>query len=116
MATVSIYPTSIRINKLVEPPIEYPQTRYEYEDGGQDVNVSPCGLKRFVMTYEGLSSSELNTLNGHYDEAKGRTHTFDFTNPRDSILYTGVSYESFDIQRHEKSWALGLNVVLRVYV
>ena len=116
MATIAAYPTSITINKLVTPPIEYPVTRYHYDDGGQDVNVSPCGLKRFLLSYEGLSGTELQTLADHYNAAQGKAHTFDFTNPRDSALYSGVSYEAFDVQRHPKSWALAVNIVLRVFV
>ena len=116
MANVSAYPHTIGVAKLVKPPMEYPQVRYEYDDGGVDVNVSPCGLQRFILTYEGLSSTDAQTILDHYDEAKGKTHTFDFTNPRDSVLYSGVSYESLDVQDHVKSWSLNLNVVLRVYV
>lgn len=116
MATISAYPASITINKLIEPPIDYPVTRYEYDDGGVDTNIAPCGLKRFLLTYEGLSATDFGTIFDHYNEAKGKVNTFDFTNPRDSILYTGVSYESFEVPDHTKSWSLNLNVVLRVYV
>lgn len=115
MATISAYP-SVAINKLIGPPLEYPVTRYDYDDGGQDVNISPCGLKRFRLTYDGLSAADFQTLADHYNEAKGRVNTFDFTNPRDSVLYSGVSYESFDVPDHIKSWSLSLDVVLRVYV
>jgi len=113
---VSDFPNSIMQTKLVEPPIIYPVTRLDYDDGGQDVNVAPCGLKRWLLTYEGLDPADFQTLIDHFNEAQGPVGPFNFTGPRDAVAYTGVTYESLNVPPHPKIWSLNLEIVLRAYV
>ena len=100
------------INKLIDQPIQYERTVYEYEDGGVDVNIQPCGMRRWVLIYEGLSAAEVTTLRTHYDDARGKVETFSFYHSRDATTYTGVQYESFQILKHERYWAKNVRVVL----
>lgn len=117
MATIAAYPTQTvgggpLINTLVRHPVEYPITRYEYEDGGVDVNVSPCGLLRWELFYEGLTSAELQTLVDHFNLAKGRVNDFNFYDHHEASTYSGVAYGSFEINDHRHKATLFANVVL----
>lgn len=116
MGTIAAYPSPSQggplINKLIIPPLEYTVIRYEYDDGGLDVNVQPCGLQRWVLGYEGLTAAELAQIVDHYNLAQGRVNEFNWTDPRTATTFTGVKYESLDIPDHVRKWALGASVVL----
>lgn len=117
MATVADYPdgeatSGPTITLLLDQPIDYEVTRYEYEDGGCDVNVQPCGLRRWRLEYEGLTAAELTTLRDHFNLAKGKVNDFEFWHRRDNALYAGVQYEEFRVGRHQKIWSNSLSVVL----
>lgn len=116
MATISAYPVQAeggpRINRLSDFPIEFQTIDYEYDDGGIDVNVQPCGVARWLLEYEGLTAAELQTLVNHYNLAKGPVNDFSFAHPRDGVTYTGVKYEKIEIPRHTKHWALSFKATL----
>ena len=112
MATIGAYPTSVYIDKLIDRAIEYRVERYEFEDGSLEVNVQPCGIRRWELRYTGLSVTDLNTLRTHYKNAKGRVNDFSFTHRRDATTYTGVKYVSFDIPPRSKNWINEAVVVL----
>lgn len=116
MASITAYPSPAasgpRINKMVIPPLEFPVTRYEYDDGGLDVNVQPCGLQRWILSYEGLTAVELAQIVDHFNLALGRVNDFSWTEPRFGEVFTGTKYESLEIPDHRKKWALLCNVVL----
>lgn len=120
MATVSAYPTPNNsgpaINRLTDLPAEFKVIRYEFDDGGAEVNVMPCGVQRWQLDYEGLSSADAATLLTHFNLAKGRVNDFSFTHPREGVIYTGVKYESFVISDHQKHWALPRKIVLVKFV
>ena len=103
------------INTLVRHPTEYPVTRYEYEDGGVDVNVSPCGFTRFELGYEGLLAAELATLVDHFNDAKGRVNDFSFYAHHEDVTYTGVQYIAFGDPQHRHKATLAVHVTLGVY-
>lgn len=118
---VSQYPVEAAggpfINRIIAFPKEFPEDRYQYEDGGCDVNVQPCGLLRWLLQYEGLSQAQLDTIITHFNSAQVpittfSLNTFNFANPQDSTTYTGVRYERIEIARHKKKWALPVNVYL----
>jgi hypothetical protein len=112
MATIGAYPTSVYIDTLIDRAIEYRVERYEFEDGSLEVNVQPCGIRRWELRYTGLSVTDLNTLRTHYNDAKGRVNDFSFTHRRDATTYTGVKYVSFDIPARSKNWINEAVVVL----
>lgn len=122
MATVSTYPDPTNggplINRLMDQPVEHQRNviLYEYEDGACDVNVQPCAVKKWQLQYEGLTTAELQTLLDHFNLAKGRVNTFPFTHPRDSITYTGVSYDNFEIGKHPRYWVGMVNVTLQKFL
>jgi len=117
MATVADYPDGIgtsgpTINLLLDQPIDFEVTRYEYEDGGCDVNVQPCGVRRWRLEYEGLSASDVTTLRDHFNLAKGRVNDFEFYHRRDAVTYANVQYETFTVNHHIKKWSNSITVVL----
>ena len=112
MATIGAYPTSVYIDTLIDVPVEYGVERYEFEDGGMEVNVQPCGIRRWELRYTGLSSTDTDTLRTHFNNAKGRTNDFSFTHRRDSTTYTGVKYVSFTLPARVKNWSNEATVIL----
>lgn len=116
MATIAAYPTQSiggpLINRLIEHPTEYPITRYEYEDGGEDVNISPCGLKRWDLFYDGLTPTELQLLVDHWNLAKGRVNDFNFYDHHANTTYSGMQYGSFEINEHVHKQTLFAQTVL----
>lgn len=98
--------------RLFDQPTEYKVERYEYEDGGVDVNVQPCGLRSWVLVYEGLSESDITTLRTHWNDARGMVEEFNFYHRRDATLYASVKYKEFKIGKHPKKWANSARVVL----
>lgn len=119
--TIANYPDGIgtagpTIAKLTTSPIDFEVDFIPYEDGGADVNVTPCGEQRFTLEYEGLSEAEIVTLRTHYNLAKGKRNNFSFYHREDDETYTGVEYERFDIGEHPKAWSQPLTVVLVRYI
>lgn len=101
------------INRIQDQPVEYEVDKIEYEDGGVDVNVQPCGMKRWVLEYEGLTQAELAVIMNHFNGAKGQVISFNFYHKRDAVVYTNVNYERFEVGKHAKSWSVPAIVVLR---
>jgi hypothetical protein len=100
------------IARLMDQPIDYGVTQYEFEDGGLAVNVQPCGARRWVLEYEGLSVDEVTQLRNHYNAMRGRSSTFNFYHRRDQVTYTGVRYVSMTLPAREKAWSNGASVIL----
>jgi len=120
MSTIANYPDGIgtagpTIARIVPLPTDYTVDRSVNEDGGCNVNVQPCGLKRFQLEYAGLSAGDLATLRTHKNLAKGRVNDFSFYYRENATTYTGVMYESWKVGRHVKTWARVVSVVLVVY-
>jgi hypothetical protein len=107
-----IYPASVYISRLIDEPIEYDYTLYEFEDGATDVNVQPCGIRRWSLQYEGLSAAEAQTLLNFYNSVRGRSTVFNFYHRRDAITYTGVRLVSMTMASRAKAWVNGATVVL----
>jgi hypothetical protein len=122
MATVSIYPDPSNggplINRLVDMPPEHQRNviKYEYEDGGCDVNVQPCSLKKWQLDYEGLTTAEMQAVLDHFNLAKGRVNTFPFFHARIGVTYAGVSYADLKIGKHPKKWVGMLQVTLQAFI
>jgi len=122
MATIADYPTQSvsasnpLINRLERHPVDYPVTRYEFEDGGVDVNVSPCGLRRWDLFYEGMTPAELALLVAHWNAAFGRVNDFSFYDHHAAETFTGVHYADFQIDQHRHKETLFAHATLVVYV
>lgn len=116
MATVAAYPTPSNsgpaINKQINPPPEYKTIRHRFEDGGADVNVQPCGPRRWILEYDGLSVSDAGILDDHFETAKGKTNDFSFFDARAGETITGVRYEQYEVNRHVKYWSLSRRITL----
>jgi hypothetical protein len=107
-----IYPASVYISRLIDEPIQYQSTLYEFEDGSVDVNVQPCGIRRWSLQYEGLTAAEAQTLLNFYNAVRGRSVTFNFYHRRDNITYTGVRLVSMSFDSRSRYWVNGASVVL----
>lgn len=117
MATIADYPDGIGtagpyISRLIDQPIRYEVIRYEYEDGGMDVNVQPCGVRRWVLEYEGLSASDVSTIVTHFNLAKGRVNNFEFYHRRDLTAYANVRYMTLELPARARSWSNQVTVTL----
>lgn len=99
------------INRIVDQPLDFGYTLYEYEDGGVDVNVQPCGAKRIQLDYDGLSAAEVSQLTSHYNAMRGKAGTFTFYHRRDEYGYT-CRYVSMTISAHVRNWSNSVQVVL----
>lgn len=100
-----------RIGRLLRQPIEYAVTQTLFEDGGCDVNVSPCGMLRWQLEYEGLSQADVATLRTHYNDARGTVESFQFYDRQTGLTHS-VQYRSFEIGKHEKTWFVPATIVL----
>lgn len=116
MATVTAYPTPSNsgptINKQIDYPVDYKPTLHRFDDGGADVNVVPCGPKRWDLEYDGLSTTDAATLDTHYQTAKGKTNTFSFFDARTGTTVSGVRYERYQVGKHLRYWSLTRRVTL----
>jgi hypothetical protein len=99
-------------SRLQQSPVDYPADRTIYDDGACDVNVQPCGLIKYVLEYEGLTAAEVTTLRDHYNDARGKTESFNFYHRRDATLYGDVFYESLKLPRRIKIWSNPVTVTL----
>lgn len=116
MATIANYPVPSAggpvINRLVTQTREFKNDLTVNDDGTIDVNVQPCGIRRWQLEYDGLSESDAAALDNHFNSANGDANDFSFVNPRDSITYTAVRYEKYEVPRHPRKWALIRRVTL----
>lgn len=117
MSTIADYPDGIGtagpyISRLMDQPLEFQVIRYEYEDGGLDVNVQPCGVRRWILEYEGLSAADVITIRDHFILAKGRVNNFEFYHRRDVATYDNVRYVEFSLPSRQKSWSNVVTVTL----
>jgi hypothetical protein len=99
------------IARIIDQPIEYGYTLYEFEDGGSSVNVQPCGVRRWVLSYEGLTEEELGQLTSHWFAMRGRTSTFYWYHRRDEYAYL-VRYVSMEIPARARRWNNQVTVTL----
>lgn len=107
-----IYPASVYISRLIDEPIQYQSTLYEFEDGGVEVNVQPCGIRRWSLQYEGLTAAEAQTLLNFYNAVRGKSVTFNFYHRRDNVTYTGVRLVAMSFDSRSRAWVNGASVVL----
>ncbi len=111
-STTSPFPTSIYIARLIDQPIEYGYEVYQFEDGSADVNVQPCGARRWTLEYDGLSAAEIRQLIAHYNLMRGSSGTFNFYHRRDAVTYSGVRYVSLTIPQRQRAWNNAASIVL----
>lgn len=118
MSTVSDFPTSPTPNRLVDLPPEHQRNViwYEYEDGSIDCNVQPCALKKWQLSYEGLDTTDFDTMMDHFVLARGKVDNFSFTHLRDGLIYSGVTYADFKIGKHPKYWVGMLEITLQKFL
>lgn len=100
------------ISRLIDQPIDYGYEVYQFEDGSADVNVQPCGARRWTLEYEGLSRVEVMQLIAHYNLMRGSSGTFSFYHRRDAVTYTGVRYVSLTIPQRQRAWNNAASIVL----
>lgn len=110
MATIANYPDGIgtagpTIDKVMKAPVEYKTTTFKMEGGGAVVNITPCGMLRWTLEYDGLSEAEVVTLRTHYNLAKGATNDFSFYDRNDAATYAGCRYKSWKSGKHIKKWS-----------
>lgn len=96
-------------------PLQFERDVTLYEDGGADVNVQPCGLRKVEIRYEGLSAAEVATLRTHYNAARGESDEFNFYHRDNATIYTNVRYFDFKLPRHTRTWSNPATVVLGWY-
>ena len=108
----SPFPTDIYIARLIDEPIEYGYEVYQFEDGSADVNVQPCGARRWMLEYEGLSAAEIRQLISHYNLMRGSSGTFNFYHRRDAVTYSSVRYVSMTIPQRQRAWSNAATIVL----
>ena len=111
-STTSPFPISVYIARLIDEPIEYGYEVYQFEDGSADVNVQPCGARRWTLEYEGLSAVEIRQLISHYNLMRGSSGTFSFYHRRDAVTYSGVRYVSMAIPQRQRAWSNAATIVL----
>lgn len=99
------------IDVLVRQPIEYEVDTVRMEDGGCDVNVNTCGLLAWTLVYQALSQADVATLRTHFNDARGRVEDFQFYDRQAELTYS-VKYRSFTIEKHQKTWAVPVTIVL----
>lgn len=99
------------INRIIDQPLNFGYTLYEFEDGGVEVNVQPCGAKRIQLDYDGLSAAEVTQLTSHYNAMRGKAGTFTFYHRRDEYGYV-CRYVSMTISAHVRNWSNSVQVVL----
>jgi len=109
MPTVANYPDGVgtsgpTIDRVIKQPIEYKVETFRFDDGGADVNVTPCGMLRWTLEYEGLTATEVTTLRNHVNLAKGGVNDFSFYDRHDASTYTKCRYKSWKVGRHLKTW------------
>ena len=98
--------------KLRDLPLEYPVTVKTMKDGGATYGMpNPYAIRRWELTYQGLTAAEAATLVSHFDDAQGPYEGFDFRHPRTDVLYTDCHYDSFE-RDHEKVWINSFTIVI----
>lgn len=102
----------VYISRLIDQPIEYGYEVYQFEDGSADVNVQPCGARRWTLEYEGLSKIEILQLIAHFNLMRGSSGTFSFYHRRDAVTYSGVRYVSLTIPQRQRAWSNAATIVL----
>lgn len=115
--TVAAFPDGVSvagpsIALVVEQPLAFETSRFEYEDGGLDVNVQPCGQRRWTLEYAGLSAADVDTLRAHWSLARGTSYEFSFYDRRTGQTFDRVKYESFRLGAHVKQWSVPATIIL----
>jgi len=110
----SAYPsltTTVPLKYSVLPPdFKDITVEHKYEDGGVSFNTtSATAPQRWLLEYNGLTASQLSTLDAHYASA-GLSQSFNFVD-RAGATQTNVYYESYE-KDHVKSWVNSARVTL----
>lgn len=121
MAVVADYPDGVgtagpTIANLNVIPIDYQPEIERNEDGGVEINVQPCGLRKWELSYEGLSYADFELIRTHINLAKGRVNEFDFYSREEAFTHSGVQYFSVEVPQHQKHWSKGLRVTLCKFI
>lgn len=120
----SAYPTHGTLYRPFEEEQEptYAVTKSpQFADGGCDFNLdADQKIRRWVIRYIGLTSTEADTVTTHMDSAKyssevGSAYGFSFTTRSGEVL-SNVRYDRGGYKRtHTKSWNWFVEVVLVKY-
>lgn len=105
---------------VVGPPIlkrllqvvEFAGTQKLFKDLGATYGLpSTSSVLRWELRYDGMDETQAGVLDTHWAAAQGIFGGFSFRDPKTSILYTDVHYESMTAD-HTKSWSQARTVVL----
>lgn len=113
MATIANYPDGIgtagpTIAKVIAQVPDIEVDTAIMEDGAAVVNITPCGMYRWILEYDGITEAEFATLRAHYNAAKGKTNDFSFYDRHAATTFAGCKYKSWKVGKHRKKW---LNIV-----
>jgi hypothetical protein len=116
VSTIAQYPDETnggpRISKLIVHPIAYEVDVFKNEDGGADVNVQPCGPRKYELIYDSITTAQLETLRTHVNLAKEKVNDFSFYNRQTAATLSGFHYQDFRVGKHKKTWARVASVTL----
>lgn len=76
--------------------------------------IQTAGVRRFVFEYAGLDVTQANQLDAHYESTRGRLG-FTLRHPRTGEILTGVRYEEYSRNPHQKLWSQTRSVKLVRY-
>lgn len=100
------------ISNLDTQPQETLVDIFPNEDGGADINVQPCGVRRWVLTYEAMSFADAEIIRAHLNAAKGKVNEFDFYSRQENLTFSNCFYISIETPEHQKHWSNGLRITL----
>lgn len=99
-------------------PEEFQVGFTQYDDGGRDFKLQHGGggIKRWSLTYDGLTEAQAAILDAHKDSAKINgdglsANGFNYRD-RDGTLYANVRYEKYERPAHSKKWIQSRNIQL----
>lgn len=87
--------------------------KHIYEDGGASFQtVNDDAPIRWLIEYDGQELAESAVIDAHRADAFGEVYEFTLTNPRTTVVYTGVHYDEQFEEDHLKTWVNRRVVVL----
>lgn len=74
--------------------------------------IQSANTRFFQIEYAGLSEAQAAVLDDHWDSTRG-VLSFSLTHPRTAEVLTGVRYETYERDAHEKKWSQRRRVLLK---
>jgi hypothetical protein len=111
------FPVHLLINRLQDLPLDYAGAHFgEMADGAGPYGLStPNFLRRFSLSYEGLTQIKSDEISEHHREVYNEAGGFKFHHPRTNTLYDDVHYESFEYPQHSKLYVQERHLILVVF-